>query len=239
MVMDTVRFVPSGIFYGWSLWVQLGRGKTTVYYLGGHIHFQIKFRSFDKYKPIMEIWENMKTIRKPVSLFFGMLLACFICSACAFNQSYIQTKGAEKAEITGNYTVFLYGAHHYNDIATVAILAPTDGPHKFDIFATDWAYRSVKGVAGKDAVAMADKFVSWHSSFVRTQTSKILAPSGEIIGYEIRPLYMLTTFGKEDVMYVDYLLKEHNRIEVHIHLDHDVEKKLYGDGADKVRDRHK
>jgi hypothetical protein len=86
---------------------------------------------------------------------------------------------------------------------------------------------------------MADKFVSWHSSFVRTQTSKILAPSGEIIGYEIRPLYMLTTFGKEDVMYVDYLLKEHNRIEVHIHLDHDVEKKLYGDGANKVRDRHK
>ena len=181
----------------------------------------------------------MKTIRRPVSVFLGVVLTCFLCCACAYNQSYIQTKGAEQAEITGNYTVFLYGAHHYNDIATVAILAPTDGPYKFSIFATDWAYRTVKGVAGKDAVAMADKFVSWHPSYVRTQTSKILAPSGEVIGYEIRPLYMLTTFGKEDVMHVDYLPKENNRIEVHIHLDNDVEKKLYGDGADKVRARRK
>jgi len=181
----------------------------------------------------------MNKVIKIVSVFLSMLLVFSLCSACAVNQSYIQTKGAEKAEIAGNYTVFLYGANHYNDIATVAILAPTDGQYKFDIFAPDWAYRTEKGVAGKAAVAMADKFVSWHSSFARTQTSKILGPYGEVIGYEIRPLYMSTTFGKEDVMYVDYFLKENNRIEVHVHLYYDVEKKLQGDGADKDRGRGK
>ncbi len=181
----------------------------------------------------------MKKVIKIVSVFSGMLLVCLLCSACALNQTYIQTKSAGKAEITGNYTVFLYGANSYDDIATVAILAPTDGQYKFDIFAPDWEYRTVKGVAGKDAIAMADKFVSWHSSFVRTQTSKILAPSDEVIGYEIRPLYMSTTFGKEDVMYINYLLKDNHRIEVHVHLDYYVEKKLNSDWADKDSGRDK
>ena len=140
-------------------------------------------------------------------------------------------KDASNSEITGSYTVFLYGANHYNDIATVAILVPTDGQYTFDIYAPDWAYRTVKGVPGKDAVAMAVSFVSWHPSFRRAQTAKILAPGGKVIGYEIRPLYMSTTFGKEDVMYIDYFLKDNNLIEVHVHLDPDIEKKfLGGDG---------
>ena len=179
----------------------------------------------------------MKDIAKRISVALGIYLACLLCSACAVNQSYIQTKGANNSEIIGDYTVFLYGANNYNDIATVAILVPTDGHYKFEMFAPDWAYHTVKGVEGRDAVTMADKFVSWHSSVTRTQTSKILAPSGEVIGYEIRPLYMSTTFGREDVMYIDYFLKENNQIEVHVHLYYDVEKVLEGDG--KERDHNK
>lgn len=173
----------------------------------------------------------MKSIKTMAAVIFGILSACFLCASCAYNQSYIQTKDALNSEITGSYTVFLYGANHYNDIATVAILVPADGKYTFDIYAPDWAYRAVKGVPGKDAVAMAESFVRWHSSVLRTQTAKILAPDGKVIGYEIRPLYMSTTFGREDVMYIDYLPKDNNRIEVHVHLDPYIEKSFAtGDG---------
>ena len=173
----------------------------------------------------------MNRVKKTGLVVFCILMACLLCSSCAYNQTYIQTKDASNAEITGSYTVFLYGANHYNDVATVAILVPTDGQYTFKIYAPDWAYRTVKGVHGKDAVAMAESFVRWHPSFRQTQTAKILAPSGKVIGYEIRPLYMSTTFGREDVMYIDYFLKDNNLIEVHVHLDPDIEKKFLSDGG--------
>jgi hypothetical protein len=179
----------------------------------------------------------MNTVKKTGPAVICILMACLLCSSCAYNQTYIQTKDASNSEITGSYTVFLYGANHYNDVATVAILVPTNGQYTFDIYAPDWAYRTVKGVHGKDAVAMAESFVSWHPSFRRTQTAKILAPGGKVIGYEIRPLYMFTTFGKEDVMYVNYFLQDNNKIEVHIHLDYAVEKAFMGGGDNRGNDR--
>ncbi|MGO9377956.1 MAG: hypothetical protein ACLPN1_09385 [Dissulfurispiraceae bacterium] len=177
----------------------------------------------------------MKTLMQTSSVVSCILFASFLCCSCAFNQTYIKTEGAENSDITGSYTVFLYGANYSDDIVTVAILVPTAGQYTFDIYAPEWAYRTVNGVPGKDAVAMALSFVSWHPSFLQTDTSRILSPSGKVIGYEIRPLYMSTTFGKEDVILVDYLLKDNNRIEVHIHLDYDIEKRLFvtgGDGQD-------
>jgi hypothetical protein len=42
---------------------------------------------------------------------------------------------------------------------------------------------------------------------------------------------MSTTFGREDVMYIDYFLKDNNLIEVHVHLDPDIEKKFLSDGG--------
>src|SRR5208283_2776813 len=110
----------------------------------------------------------MKTVMKTSSVVSGMFVVFFLCCSCAFNQEYIKTKGAENSEITGSYTVFLYGANYSDDIVTVAILVPTDGRYAFDIYAPEWAYRTVKGVPGKDAVAMALSFVSWHPSFLQT-----------------------------------------------------------------------
>lgn len=173
----------------------------------------------------------MKVRDKANPVIVCILLAGFLCGSCAFNQTYIQTKNAEKAEIiemTGSYTALLFGANYAEDIATVAILAPTDGQYAFDIYAPDWTYRIVKGVSGKDAVAMAEKFVHWHSSYLRTQMSKIIAPGGKVIGYEIRPLYMSTTFGRTDVMDIGYFLRADNKIEVHVHLYDDVQMKFMG-----------
>jgi hypothetical protein len=173
----------------------------------------------------------MKTAKRNLLVVCFILAACLLSGSCAYNRAYIQTKDASNNDITGSYTLYLYGANYYNDIATVAILVPTGSNYSFEIFAPEWAYRSVKGVPGKDAVAMAESFISWHPAFLRDQTAKIIAPEGNVIGYEIRPLYMSTDFGKEDVMRVDYMMKENNLVEVHVSLDPDIEKRFVtGDG---------
>ena len=81
----------------------------------------------------------MNRVKETGPVVFCILMACLLCSSCAYNQTYIQTKDASNSEITGSYTVFLYGANHYNDVATVAILVPTDSQYTFDIYAPDWA----------------------------------------------------------------------------------------------------
>ncbi len=164
-------------------------------------------------------------------LLTGILVICLLCGACALNSSYLQTESARTSEITGTYSVILYGANHSDDIATVALLIPEGGQYTFDIYAPDFNYRTIKGMPAADAIKTAERFVSWHPDFARSQTSRILDGAGHVIGYEVRPLYRSTTFGMEDVMYVDYFLEANNKVVVHIHLNYQVEWKFMG-GAD-------
>ena len=163
----------------------------------------------------------------------GCLLFCLLCSACATNQYSLRTQLTEKAGIKGTYSVILYGANHYNDIATVALLIPEGSRYVFDMFAPEFNYRTIKGLQAEDAVRLAENFVSWHSDFSRSQTSSIFDVSGATIGYEVRPLYQQTTFGTQDVMYVDYFLEANNKVSVHVHLNYDVERKLMGGSDDR------
>jgi hypothetical protein len=162
------------------------------------------------------------------------LLCGLFWGGCSLNQNYIKTEFADKAGITGNFTVILYGANHYNDIATVAFLVRNDSGYTFDIFAPAFNYRVIKDLPAKDALDTAKRFVAWHPDFKESRISKILNYNSEIIGYEVRPLYMQTTFGREDVMYIDYFPKNKDKVVVHIKLYDDVERKLTsgGDGKD-------
>lgn len=179
----------------------------------------------------------MRPVDRLYVTFAGILLAALLCGACTLKQGYIRTQWAERAEITGNYTLILYGANHYNDIATVAFLVPEGGQYTFDIFAPDFNYRVLKGIPAKEALEMAEKFVSWHPSFLSSQTSKILDANGKVIGYEVRPLYKQVTFGRQDVMYVDYFPQDNNKVEVHITLYPDIEAKLRGGDGNRDADQ--
>jgi hypothetical protein len=163
----------------------------------------------------------------------GILLGCLVCSACSLNQTLLRTELAEKPAITGTYKVILYGANHYNDIATVALLVPEESKYVFDIFAPEFTYRTITGLPAEAAIERALKFVGWHSDFMRAQTSRIIDVNGRAIGYEVRPLYRQITFGMQDVMQVDYILKNVNTIEVHIRLDPAIERKFVTGSDDR------
>jgi hypothetical protein len=148
-----------------------------------------------------------------------------LSAACAMYGKTLKSEWADKSELTGYYTVIFYGANHYNDIATAAFLIPEESPYKFDIFAPDFNYTVSQGVPAKDALEAAARFVKWHPAYMDSHLSRILDPNGKVIGYEMRPFYRSTEFGKEDVMIIDYFQRG-REIEVHVKVDPEIEKKF-------------
>jgi hypothetical protein len=127
--------------------------------------------------------------------------------------------------IHGVFTLILYGGRHSNDLETVAILAPESSRYTFEPFAPEFRFTVKKGVPAKEAIAAAEMFVSRHSSFRQSRISGIIDNKGNILGYEIRPLYFPLTFGTEEVIEVNYSI-EANKIIVYVRLNATVDKML-------------
>jgi hypothetical protein len=126
---------------------------------------------------------------------------------------------ADPSEVKGTFTLILYGGNYLDDLETIAILDSEGDEYTLAPYAPDFEYRVQKGVQAEEALSTAQKFVSFHPSFRRSQLSKILDKNGNIIGYELRPLYMPIAVGMVgDVLDVYYWLKEGGRVKVTIKL---------------------
>jgi hypothetical protein len=136
-------------------------------------------------------------------LMLGVLFGSLSCSPGI----HLNTRALDP-EIKGNYTVIYYGCNFLNDLDTIAFLSREGGGYNFEPYAPDFKYSAKKGLSAEEAIATAIKFVDCNTSFSRAQVSSIFAPNGETIGYEVRPLYLPFTYGIDDVLYVNYLLKD-------------------------------
>ena len=136
-------------------------------------------------------------------LMFGVLFGSVSCAPGI----RLNTQ-AQGSEIKGNYSVIYYGCNFFNDLETIAFLKKEGGQYNFEPYAPDFKYRVNKGLSAEEALGTALKFVGCNTSFSRAQVTSIVAPNGETIGYEVRPLYMSFTYGVDDVLDVDYWLKD-------------------------------
>jgi len=136
----------------------------------------------------------------------GIVLLVAVLAAANYSCSgrYLRTESATPEEITGVYTLILYGGNYANDITTVAILVKEGTPYTFDVFAPAFDYRVIKNVPDREALARAEKFVSFHHDFWKIQISEILDHQGSAIGYEVIPLYYPTAFGYPNVIRTYY-----------------------------------
>lgn len=134
-------------------------------------------------------------------------LSCIIVTNAAARDIFLKTELANNNEVSGTFTLILYGRRHGNDIETVAFLDLEGDPYTFDPYTPEYNYKKTTGVSAADALKKAEEFVGWHSSFWRFQLSRILDPKGAVIGYELRPIYNPTEFGVSDVMNIHYWLK--------------------------------
>lgn len=144
----------------------------------------------------------------------------------------LRTESAEVSAINGSLTLILYGARFADDIETIVIFDIEGDKYYFEPFAPDFDYKIKRGVQAKEALAEAQKFVSFHHAFWRYQLSRILDPNGNIIGYELRPLYNNFDYGRSDVMDVYYWLNEGGKIKVTIRLVPEIERSIKFPGND-------
>jgi hypothetical protein len=163
-----------------------------------------------------------------------VLMILLMASINAFAlESPLKTEEVADKDVQGVFTLILYGGRYYDDVETVAIIDLEKDKYTFDVFAPEFDYTVKKGVPAKEALEAAKKFVSFHHAFYKSIVSKILDNKGNIIGYEVRPLYRPIVYGISDVLDVYYWPKEGNKIKVTIRLTPSIEKLRFpGGGGD-------
>jgi len=161
-------------------------------------------------------------ILKTIKAAMIVILFALIFQSCATGK-HLRTEQAADSEITGNYTLMLHGGRYSEDLENVAIFDKEGDPYTFEIAAREDNYTVQKGVPAKEALDVAKKFVSFHRSVRGTKLNRLVDKEGNIIGYELRPLYYQLEFGYSDILYTDYSVKD-NKIIVHIWLRYELER---------------
>ena len=156
------------------------------------------------------------------TLVLALLLFVNVSSSIALEKP-LKTKAATPEDVTGAFTLILYGANYLDDLETIAILDYEGDDYHFEPFAPAFNYKVREGVQAQEALKEAEKFVSFHSSFWKSQMSKILDKEGVTIGYEVRPLYRPFIYGISDILDVYYWLKKDGKVKTTIRLKHLVE----------------
>lgn len=151
-------------------------------------------------------------------LLFLLLFTTYSCVSV----NYLRTDRAAPSEIAGTYTLLLHGGRYSGDVENVAILDKEGDRYSFEIFAPQYDYTLREQVPAKDAVEVAEKHVRAHHSFYQSRLSRILDPQGNVIGYELRPLYHIIEFGYPDILYIDYEVRD-EKVFVKIRLKYELE----------------
>ncbi len=148
----------------------------------------------------------------------------------------LTTGPATAADLTGTYTLLLYGCHYGDDIKDLAILWDRESVYPIEIYDLPTSYTTKDNLAGPEALRRAEDFVRCsHRKVVGTTLRRIPDGKGGTVGFEVRPRYFFTEFGQEDVLLVNYALKD-GRVRAYISLDPDVQRTLESSG-DNDRDR--
>ncbi|MBI5742203.1 MAG: hypothetical protein HZA16_16000 [Nitrospirae bacterium] len=143
-------------------------------------------------------------------------------NSCA--AGYLKTVRTEPSSVSGSYTLLLHGSRYGDDVENVAILDKEGDAYSFKIAAPEFDYTVQKGVAAGKALEEAEGFVRSHRAFMSSRLSGIIDGQGNIIGYEVRPLYIAHEFGLSDILYIDYRMKD-NTVITYIRVKYDLEKK--------------
>ena len=174
---------------------------------------------------------------------FLIILLCIVTGV-----SFVLAKGSDALEtplntewvnapdVSGTFTLILYGGNYFNDVHTIAFLDSEGDQYTFEPYAPEFEFRLVKGLSAKEALDKAQHFVSTTDNcFLRSQLSRVLDQNGKTMGYELRPFYNPICYGLADVLDVSYWNKN-GKVVIRIRLKPSVEKQLLGGDGSRGRD---
>ena len=154
-------------------------------------------------------------------IIFAFIVVVLIVLISRSGESYLKIEAASAADVQGTFTLLLYGCSFRDDLANIAVFDREGDPYSFEIRAPDTSFTRKAGLRGAEAMREAERFVRCNIRSERSQLRRVLSPAGAAIGFELRPLYPVTAFGKDDVLDVRYVMKNRTVI-VHVGLDRAV-----------------
>ncbi len=163
------------------------------------------------------------TTSKTVLTAAVFLVLSVVVTACIPGKQLI-SREAQPSQVTGTYSLLLYGCHYPAQLENVAILVKDDSRYPLEIYDIDTSYKVKKGLSAQQALAEADAFVRCSTySIWQVGLREIPDDSGGAIGYEMRPLYAPLEFGFPDVLLISYALKD-GKVRAYIRLDPALER---------------
>lgn len=160
-------------------------------------------------------------MKKNIHFFLIIFLVILFFEAKDVSAKFLKTEKASADEITGLFTLVMYGGRHINDLETAAFLDKEGDQYEFEPYAPEFDYKIKKGIQAEEALKQAKKFVSFHNAYWHSQLSRILDEKGNTIGYELRPLYYPFVYGRDDLLEIYYRIKG-NKVIVEIRLTPDI-----------------
>jgi hypothetical protein len=158
-------------------------------------------------------------------------VAVLLLISCAGGRYLRVEPFTDANEMRGSYTAIFYGGTSSVDLETVVVLDLEGDGYEFVPRAPEFEYRVEEGLSREEALPRAERFLSWYPDFMRVRMSRVLAPDGTVIGYELRPLFRPFAYGWADILDVLYLLKEDRTVSVYVRLKPEVERSIRDDGG--------
>ncbi|MGB9715716.1 MAG: hypothetical protein ACPL1G_04830 [Thermodesulfovibrionales bacterium] len=159
-------------------------------------------------------------MKKNIIFLSGIFLIIMLFRAEYVSAKFLKTEKAREEEAQGTFSLILYGGRHINDLETVAFFDIEGDYYVFEPYAPDFDYKIKRNISAENALREAEKFVAFHNAFWRSQFSKILDENGNVIGYEMRPLYRPFVYGRDDLLEIYYRIKG-NKVIIEIRLTPD------------------
>jgi hypothetical protein len=147
-----------------------------------------------------------------------ILLALVVTLGSCAGGKQLRTELAQDSEITGSYTLILFGTRNAYELKTIAFLDKEGDGYELVPYAPEYNYKVMKNVPGTEALNKALDYVKWPRDYRSSQVRKILDDQGSVIGYEVRPLYDPLAYGISNVLVVQYWVQEGGKVKVTITL---------------------
>ncbi len=134
------------------------------------------------------------------------------------------------------FTVILYGMETPYDVETIAILDRADDSFQIIPDGSKHNYRIHADLEAEKALAKVQEFFQRSVILSRIEKREISGPEGQILGYEIRPLFMPSQVGS-DRLHTSYYLKEDNIVRSYVTWM-EFQKPFEGNGSDETTVDH-
>lgn len=167
-----------------------------------------------------------------VPLLFLSILPLSLLTSCA-RYTVLTPRWLANAKVKpGTYTVICYCDQAVDFLTTVAFLDRQGDSYSFEPQAASYTYSVSKDLPADKALKLAEQFVRSGPSYNHTEVKEIRDPAGNLLGYEVRPIYQPFVYGDNgDVLNITYFLKHEDKISVWIRLKHGIDQPRYHDAT--------